>query len=59
MFFDGSDSNYACGNDGYLGAFCEYDLPEDSLAKQMGNSAQMIEKHYSKLTASMAADRLA
>lgn len=30
-----------------------------TLAKQMGNSAQMIEKHYSKLTATMAADRLA
>lgn len=30
-----------------------------TLAKQMGNSAQMIEKHYSKLTATMAAERLA
>ena len=30
-----------------------------TLAKQMGNSATMIEKHYSKLTATMAADRLA
>lgn len=30
-----------------------------TLAKQMGNSALMIEKHYSKLTATMAADRLA
>jgi len=29
------------------------------LAKQMGNSATMIEKHYSKLTATMAAERLA
>jgi integrase len=29
------------------------------LAKQMGNSAAMIERHYSKLTATMAADRLA
>ena len=30
-----------------------------TLAKQMGNSATMIERHYSKLTATMAADRLA
>lgn len=30
-----------------------------TLAKQMGNSAVMIERHYSKLTAMMAADRLA
>jgi integrase len=30
-----------------------------TLAKQMGNSAAMIEKHYSKMTATMAADRLA
>jgi integrase len=30
-----------------------------TLAKQMGNSALMIERHYSKLTATMAADRLA
>lgn len=30
-----------------------------TLSKQMGNSAGMIEKHYSKLTATMAADRLA
>ena len=30
-----------------------------ALAKQMGTSVGMIEKHYSKLTASMAADRLA
>ena len=29
------------------------------LAKQMGNSAVMIERHYSKLTATMAAERLA
>jgi hypothetical protein len=27
--------------------------------KQMGNSAGMIERHYSKLTATMVADRLA
>lgn len=30
-----------------------------TLAKQMGNSALMIERHYSKLTATMAAERLA
>jgi integrase len=29
-----------------------------TLSKQMGNSAAMIEKHYSKLTATMAAERL-
>jgi integrase len=30
-----------------------------TLSKQMCNSAAMLEKHYSKLTATMAADRLA
>ena len=30
-----------------------------TLSKQMGNSAGMLEKHYSKLTATMAAERLA
>jgi integrase len=30
-----------------------------TLSKQMGNSAAMIERHYSKLAATMAADRLA
>lgn len=30
-----------------------------TLAKQMGNSASVIERHYSKLTATMAAERLA
>jgi hypothetical protein len=30
-----------------------------TLAKQMGTSIGMIEKHYSKLTATMAADKLA
>jgi integrase len=30
-----------------------------TLSKQMGNSAAMIEQHYSKLTATMAAERLA
>jgi integrase len=29
-----------------------------TLAKQMGNSASVIERHYSKLTATMAAERL-
>ena len=30
-----------------------------TLAKQMGNSAAVIDRHYSKLTATMAAERLA
>lgn len=30
-----------------------------TLARQMGNSAAMLERHYSKLTATMAAERLA
>jgi integrase len=30
-----------------------------TLSKQMGNSALMIERHYSKLTATMAAEKLA
>ena len=30
-----------------------------TLSRQMGNSALMIERHYSKLTATMTADRLA
>jgi integrase len=30
-----------------------------TLAKQIGNSAAAIERHYSKLTAAMAANRLA
>ncbi len=30
-----------------------------TLAKQMGNSASVIDRHYSKLTATMAAERLA
>jgi integrase len=30
-----------------------------TLAKQMGNSAAMIDRHYSKLTPTMAADKLA
>ena len=30
-----------------------------TLSRQMGNSAAMIERHYSKLTATLAADRLA
>ena len=30
-----------------------------TLARQMGNSAAMIERHYNKLTATMAVDRLA
>ena len=30
-----------------------------TLSRQMGNSAAMIERHYSKLTATLAAERLA
>ena len=30
-----------------------------TLARQMGNNAAMIERHYSKLSATMATDRLA
>jgi integrase len=30
-----------------------------TLAKQMGTSIGMLEQHYSKMTATMAADRLA
>ena len=30
-----------------------------TLSKQMGNSAAMIKRHYSKLTATMVAERLA
>lgn len=35
------------------------DVDIHTLSKQMGNSALMIERHYSKLTATMAAGRLA
>jgi integrase len=35
------------------------DVDIHTLSKQMGNSALMIERHYSKLTATMAAERLA
>jgi integrase len=34
------------------------DVDIHTLARQMGNSAAMIERHYSKLTATMAAERL-
>jgi hypothetical protein len=30
-----------------------------TLSKQMGNSVRMLEQHYSKLTATMAAEKLA
>jgi hypothetical protein len=30
-----------------------------TLARQMGTSVRMLETHYSKLTATMAADKLA
>ena len=44
--------------------YATFELLENStdihtLAKQMGNSAAMIERHYSKLTATMAAEKLA
>jgi hypothetical protein len=35
------------------------ETPENKLSKQMGNSAEMIKRHYSKLTATMVAERLA
>lgn len=37
----------------------EHNTDIHTLAKQMGNSAAMIERHYSKLTPTMAAERLA
>ena len=37
----------------------EHQTDIHTLAKQMGNSALMIERHYSKLTATMTAERLA
>jgi integrase len=45
-------------------AYATFELLENStdihtLSKQMGNSAAMIERHYSKLTATMAAEKLA
>lgn len=40
-------------------ALLEGDVDIHTLSKQMGNSAAMIERHYSKLTATLAADRLA
>jgi integrase len=44
--------------------YATFELLENStdihtLSKQMGNSAAMIERHYSKLTATMAAEKLA
>jgi integrase len=40
-------------------ALIEGEVDIHTLARQMGNSAAMIERHYSKLTATMAAERLA
>jgi hypothetical protein len=34
-------------------------MDDHTLARQMGSSVAMIERYYSKLTATMAADRLA
>ena len=44
--------------------YATFELLENStdirtLSKQMGNRAAMIERHYSKLTATMAAEKLA
>jgi hypothetical protein len=36
-----------------------FNVDKHILARQMGTSVGMIEKHYSKLTATMAAERLA
>ena len=35
------------------------DVDLHTLSRQMGNSAAMLERHYSKLTATMAAEKLA
>jgi integrase len=40
-------------------AMIEGQVDIHTLSRQMGNSAAMIERHYSKLTATMAAERLA
>ena len=37
----------------------ERDVDIHTLAKQMGNSAAMIDRHYSKLTATMATKKKA
>jgi len=37
----------------------DIDVDIHTLARQMGNSVLMLERHYSKLTATMAAERLA
>ncbi len=43
----------------YAGVIDKHYRYTHTLSKQMGNSAAMIERHYSKLTATMAAGRLA
>ncbi len=65
------DSGLLVGSDGQARTlyslrhtYATFELLENStdihtLSKQMGNSAAMIERHYSKLTATMAAKRLA
>jgi integrase len=40
-------------------ALLESNTDIHTLSRQMGNSAAMIERHYSKLTATLAADKLA
>jgi integrase len=66
-----SDSGLEKNSEGQTRTFCSLrhayatlELMENridiyTLAKQMGNSAMMIERHYSKLTVSMVAERLA
>ena len=65
------DSGLLVGSDGQARTlyslrhtYATFELLENStdihtLSKQMGNSAAMIERHYSKLTATMAAEKLA
>jgi integrase len=40
-------------------AMLEVQVEIHTLSRQMGNRAAMIERHYSKLTATLAAERLA
>jgi integrase len=40
-------------------AMLEGQVDIHTLSRQMGNSAAMIERHYSKLTATLAAERFA
>jgi hypothetical protein len=40
-------------------ALIEGNMDVHTLAKQMGTSVGMLERHYSKMTATLAAERLA